>query len=156
MYAIRSYYGLQKLDFIDPQGIGMWGHSMAGNLVLRAMLIESDIQAGVIWAGAVYSYDDFVRYGIDDNTYRPPTPSTTEDGSNPRRRSQEIFDAYGRPDSQVEYWKAVSLTENIEFLNQPLQLRITSYNVCYTKLLRLGGSHQGYQARNWLAVERRR
>ena len=24
----------------------MWGHSMAGNLVLRAMLIEPDIKAG--------------------------------------------------------------------------------------------------------------
>ena len=42
----------------------MWGHSMAGNLVLRAMLIEPEIKAGVIWAGAVYSYDDFAKYGI--------------------------------------------------------------------------------------------
>ena len=57
--AIAALKSLQTLDIIDPQGIGMWGHSMAGNLVLRAMLIEPDIKAGVIWAGAVYSYDDF-------------------------------------------------------------------------------------------------
>lgn len=120
--SIAALKSLQRMDIIDPQGIGMWGHSMAGNLVLRAMLIEPDIQAGVIWAGAVYSYDDFVKYGIDDNTYRPPATPETQEGSGRRRRSREIFDTYGRPDTQVDYWKAVSLTKNIEFLNSPLQL----------------------------------
>jgi dipeptidyl aminopeptidase/acylaminoacyl peptidase len=120
--SISALKSLQMMDIIDPQGIGMWGHSMAGNLVLRAMLIEPDIKAGVIWAGAVYSYDDFVKYGIDDNTYRPPEPPETQEGADRRRRSQEIFDTYGRPDTQVDYWKAVSLTENIELLNSPLQL----------------------------------
>ena len=120
--SITALKSLQMMDNIDSQGIGMWGHSMAGNLVLRAMLIEPDIKAGVIWAGAVYSYDDFALYGIDDNTYRPPEPSETEDASDPRRRSRQIFDTYGRPDTQVDYWKAVSLTENIEFLTSPLQL----------------------------------
>ncbi len=120
--SIAALKSLQTLDFIDPQGIGMWGHSMAGNLVLRAMLIEPDIKAGVIWAGAVYSYDDFVRYGIDDNTYRPPATPETQDTPDPRRGRQEIFETYGRPDTRVDYWKAVSLTENLEFLNHPLQL----------------------------------
>ncbi len=118
--SITALKSLQTVDFIDPQGIGMWGHSMAGNLVLRATLVEPDIQAGVIWAGAVYSYDDFAQYGIDDNTYRPP--ATQKAGSDRRRRSREIFEAHGRPDTQVDYWQAVSLTENIEFLNSPLQL----------------------------------
>jgi dipeptidyl aminopeptidase/acylaminoacyl peptidase len=120
--SIAALKSLQMLDIIDPQGIGMWGHSMAGNLVLRAMLVEPDIKAGAIWAGAVYSYDDFVRYGINDNTYRPPEPQENQADSDRRRRSREIFDTYGRPDTQVDYWKAVSLTENIEFLKSPVQL----------------------------------
>ena len=119
--SISALKSLQTLDFIDPQGIGMWGHSMAGNLVLRAMLIEPDIQAGVIWAGAVYSYDDFEQYGINDRTYRPPEPQKTDEPDR-RRRSREIIETYGRPDTQTPYWKAVSLTENIEYLNAPLQL----------------------------------
>ncbi|HEX6304344.1 MAG TPA: alpha/beta fold hydrolase [Anaerolineales bacterium] len=120
--AIAALKSLQTMEVIDPQGIGMWGHSMAGNLVLRAMLVEPEVKAGVIWAGAVYSYDDFGKYGIDDNTYRPPETVETQEASGGRRRSREIFDTYGRPDTQVDYWKAVSLTENIELLNSPLQL----------------------------------
>jgi dipeptidyl aminopeptidase/acylaminoacyl peptidase len=92
---------------------------MAGNLTLRAMLIEPGIKAGVIWAGAVYSYDDFAEYGIDDNTYRPPA---TSQGTEQPRRSELIFDAYGRPDSDHPYWLAISLTENLEFLESPLQI----------------------------------
>ena len=120
--SITALKSLQMMDIVDPQGIGMWGHSMAGNLVLRAMLMERDIKAGVIWAGAVYSYDDFVKFGIDDNTYRPPVTPESQDENNPRRRSSEIFETYGRPDTQKDFWSAVSLTENIDFLNNPLQL----------------------------------
>lgn len=117
--SIAALKSLQTLDIVDPQGIGMWGHSMAGNLVLRAMLIEPDVRAGVIWSGAVYSYDDFSEYGIQDNTYRPPP---TPEGTAEPRRSRQIIEIYGRPDTQSDYWSAVSLTENIEFLSNPLQI----------------------------------
>jgi len=120
--SITALKSLQTMDLIDPQGIGMWGHSMAGNLVLRAMLVEPDIKAGVIWAGAVYSYDDFVKYGIDDNTYRLPETPSAQETPDRRRRSRLLFDTYGRPDTQVDYWKAVSLTENIQFLDNPIQI----------------------------------
>ncbi len=120
--SISALKSLQTLDIIDPGGIGMWGHSMAGNVTLRAMLIEPEIKAGVIWAGAVYSYDDFATYGIDDNTYRPPATPESEDGTDRRRRSQVIFETYGRPDTQNAFWKAVSLTENIGYLSSPLQI----------------------------------
>lgn len=115
--AIAALKSLQTLDFIDPDGIGMWGHSMAGNLVLRAMLVEPDIRAGVIWAGAVYSYEDFTRYLITDRSYSPPTTPT-----NAQLRAREILDTYGMPNLEVPYWRAVSLTENISDLQSPLQL----------------------------------
>lgn len=116
--AIAALKSLQRLDFVDPQGIGMWGHSMAGNLVLRAMLVEPDIQAGVIWAGAVYSYEDLITYGISD----PSRPPSTSEESPSRRRRRELIETYGEPDSTVPYWRAVSLTENIDYLQRPLQI----------------------------------
>lgn len=114
--AISALRSLQRMDIIDPDGIGMWGHSMSGNLVLRAMLVEPAIKAGVIWAGAVYSYDDFNTYAITDTSYvRVPESA----GS---RRSSEIFETYGRPDTSQPFWQAVSLTEHIDYLESPIQL----------------------------------
>jgi uncharacterized protein len=115
--AISALRSLQRLDFVDPQGIGMWGHSMAGNLVLRAMLVEPEVKAGVIWAGAVYSYDDLVQYSISDRSYTRPDPANA-----PVRRSRVIMDTYGPPNLLDPYWQAVSLTNNIEYLESPLQL----------------------------------
>lgn len=116
--AISALKSLQTLDIIDPEGIGMWGHSMSGNLVLRAMLMEEDIKAGVIWAGAVYSYDDFTRYAISDPSF---TPSVSQQFP-ARRMGQILREAYGPPNTAEPYWKAVSLTEHLEYLNSPLQI----------------------------------
>jgi dipeptidyl aminopeptidase/acylaminoacyl peptidase len=120
--AINAFKSLQRLDYVDPDGIGMWGHSMAGNVTLRAMLVEPEIRAGVIWAGAVYSYEDFNTYGIEDTTYRPPPTSAPDDTPRPPRTSQLIFEAYGRPDLSQPYWQAVALSANLDYLASPLQL----------------------------------
>jgi dipeptidyl aminopeptidase/acylaminoacyl peptidase len=120
--AISALKSLQTLDYVNPQGIGMWGHSMAGNLVLRAMLIEPDIQAGVIWSGAVYSYEDFLEFGISDNTYRPPATPENYAENEHLVRSRTIFEFFGWPSSEEPYWQAVSLTANIDYLNSPLQI----------------------------------
>lgn len=117
--AISALKSLQMEDYIDPDGIGMWGHSMSGNLVLRAMLIEPDIQAGVIWAGAVYSYDDFAKYSITDPSFSPSSSTSSRAIS----RGNELRQFYGPLDTEANpFWAAVSLTENIDFLENPLQL----------------------------------
>jgi len=120
--AISALKTLQRFAIIDPQGIGMWGHSMAGNLVLRAMLLEPDIQAGVIWAGAVYNYQDFVEYGITDDSFQPPPTPESQEERDYRKMSREIFETYGQPSDDIKYWQAVSLTDHIEHLNSPLQI----------------------------------
>jgi dipeptidyl aminopeptidase/acylaminoacyl peptidase len=120
--AISALKSLQTLEYVDPKGIGMWGHSMAGNLVLRAMLIEPDVKAGVIWAGAVYSYEDFTTYGISDSSYRPPSTVEGQNENDVPRRSRMLIDSYGPPDLSQPYWQAISLTANLDYLTVPLQI----------------------------------
>ena len=114
--TIAALKSLQQMDYVNPSSVGLWGHSMAGNVVLRAMLVEPDVQAGVIWAGAVYSYDDMARYAIQDPSFRRDEQSITV------RRGTILRDTYGAPDTSVPFWQAVSLTENIELLEAPLQI----------------------------------
>lgn len=148
--AIAALKSLQGLDVVDANGIGMWGHSMAGNLVLRAMLIEPDIKAGVIWAGAVYSYDDFVKYSISDPSFTPAVRQQFP----ARRMGQILRETYGQPNSADPYWQAVSLTEHLETLNSPLQLHHAvndaTVNIGYSYdlsalLLETGKFHEFYQ-----------
>lgn len=124
--AISALKSLQQFDSVNPNRIGMWGHSMAGNTTLRAMLVTDQIKAGVIWAGAVYSYQDFVTYGISDTSY-VHRPDTAKEGRAQRDRevSPEIQKIRTEPQSidfNDPFWHSISLTQNIGYLSAPLQL----------------------------------
>lgn len=127
--AISALKSLQKLDYVNAERIGMWGHSMAGNLLLRAMLVEEDIKAGVIWAGAVYSYEDFGKYGLNDTSYvrreRPEEEEETPESitrSEIRKELESFRDDPSSVDFTNEFWSGFSLTSNLNYLNSPIQL----------------------------------
>jgi uncharacterized protein len=115
--ALNAYAALQSTDFVNKEAIGMWGHSMAGNILLRAFVSHRDIPAIVIWAGAVYSYEDRDKYGINDNSYRPPTVANP----GPNRR-QELMQKYGSPSAASEFWKQVIPTNYLADSKGAIQL----------------------------------
>lgn len=126
--ALSALKALQKLSFVNGDRIGMWGHSMAGNLVLRAMLVSNEVKAGVIWAGAVYSYSDFAKYRISDNSYSPNDPNRqrqTPESQENRENSEAVQMLRQDPDKLNfldPFWQSISLTANINYLENPLQL----------------------------------
>ena len=124
--AVSAVKSLQKYDGVDPEKIGMWGHSMSGNVVLRSMLVSDDIKGGVIWAGAVYSYADFAKYGINDDGY-VHKPYETREGRQEQNREisaevQKLRTESDKIDFSNDFWSAVSLTKNIEYLSGALQI----------------------------------
>jgi len=41
--VLNAYSALQEMDLVDSSRIGLWGHSMAGNVVFRALVVKKDI-----------------------------------------------------------------------------------------------------------------
>jgi len=123
--VISALKSLQKSDVVNPNRIGVWGHSMSGNLVLRSMLVSEEIKAGVIWAGAVYSYRDFAKYRISDSSFQR-LPQTQPPKPNKNREASPEISMFREDSSKIDFnspfWKAISLTENLNFLNSPLQI----------------------------------
>lgn len=115
--ALNAVSSLQQYSGVNPENIGLWGHSMSGNVVLRSMVVNKNIKAGVIWGGAVYSYQDLFKYGIQDNSYvRPPSsPSTsTTPGASSRPSRQNIIDAVGEFSSENVFWKEMAPTNFLD------------------------------------------
>jgi len=54
-YAIddlNAISSIKKLKDVNPNKIGVWGHSMGGNITLRDLVVDTrDIKAAVIWGG---------------------------------------------------------------------------------------------------------
>jgi hypothetical protein len=100
---------LQEEDFINPKRVGLWGHSMAGNITFRSFVAKKDIPALVIWGGAGYTYSDLLQYRIMDNSYRAPQQSTER-----ARKRQLLRDTYGEFDPKSDFWKQVAPTNYLD------------------------------------------
>ncbi|WP_309572923.1 prolyl oligopeptidase family serine peptidase [Deinococcus sp.] len=55
--VLNAAASLKKDSRVNAARLGMWGHSMGGQLSLRAMLVDPSIKAASLWAGVVASYD---------------------------------------------------------------------------------------------------
>lgn len=115
--VLNAKAALQESDFVNPDKIGFWGHSMAGNVISRAMAASPDTPAISIWAGAVYTYSDFQEFGIDDNSYRPPSEESPA-----RKRRTQLFETYGQFDPNHAFWKQVPMTNYLDRIKGAIQL----------------------------------
>lgn len=115
--TLNAKAALSSSRFVNPDTIGLWGHSMAGNVIFRALASSSDIPAIVIWAGAVYTYEDFSEYSISDNSYRPPVVLSER-----RRKRDLLFETYGSFDPNSAFWKQVPGTNYLDSINGAIQI----------------------------------
>lgn len=115
--TLNAYTALQNTELVDPKKVGLWGHSMAGNVVLRSMAVKPEIPAVSIWAGAGFSYTDLNELGIQDNSYQPP-----QDSSDRQRRRQKLREAYGNPIDGHPFWKLVAPTSYLNEFKGAIQL----------------------------------
>jgi len=115
--TLNAYAALEQVDFVDPSRIGLWGHSMGGNVVFRAMVAKTDIPVAVIWAGAGHTYTDLLTYRISDNSYRPPQTSTSLSN-----RRAELRKMYGEFDEKSEFWSKVPGTNYLDGVKTAIQL----------------------------------
>jgi dipeptidyl aminopeptidase/acylaminoacyl peptidase len=113
--VLNAYKTLKKTDYVE--NVGLWGHSMGGNLVFRTMIVEQDIAATVVWAGAVFTYTDFADFQIEDNSYQRP-----DNQSERAQERRQLYEIHGRFDPQSSFWRKVIPTNYLEDVNTALQL----------------------------------
>lgn len=115
--GLNAQAALASSGFVHPDKIGFWGHSMAGNVVMRILAAAPDTPAVVMWAGAGYTYEDLREFGIDDNSYQPP-PNDSER----QRKRRELFEKHGQFDPNSEFWKQVVPTNYLSDIKGAVQL----------------------------------
>jgi dipeptidyl aminopeptidase/acylaminoacyl peptidase len=115
--VLNAVSSVQKLDSVNPDEIGMWGHSMGGHITLESMVVNPSIKAGVIWAGVVGSYEDiFERWRRRNPSSVTPTP-----GGRGWWRF-ELAQKYGEPQENPDFWKSLSATSYLSDISGPVQL----------------------------------
>ena len=123
-YAIDILNALSAVKHfkdVNPNKIGMWGHSMGGNITLRTLVVNTnDIKAAVIWGGVVGSYEDLM---FNWRRRTPFQPSQREFALRNRTR-QNLIDNYGDPRQNPQFWNTLDPTFFIGDITTPIQLDV--------------------------------
>jgi len=111
MAAVKNYTA------VDPNRIGMWGHSMGGQITIRSMVVSNEIKAGVIWGGVVSTYPEMYEYwwGRRDDD--------DDDGFSSRGGwRNSLYQTYGTPEENPAFWASISPNTYVSDLTGPVQL----------------------------------
>jgi len=117
--VLNAVSSMQKYSEADPERVGMWGHSLGGNIALRSIVTKiGEIKAAVIWGGVVGSYDDLV------SRWRRVTPWQPSPREAALRRSsrQKLFEKYGSPSANLEFWNSIDPTAHVDEITTPVQI----------------------------------
>ena len=114
--VLNAVSTLAKYPLADPSRIGMWGHSMGGNITLRTLVIDPRIKVAVIWAGVTATYQDILF-----NWHPPPGsgPPPSAPGSNWRQRD---LSQYGTPQQDPAYWNSIDPMAYLSDITAPIQI----------------------------------
>ncbi len=118
---LNAISSVKTLKDSDPNKIGVWGHSMGGNITLRDLVVnQKDIKAAVIWGGVVGSYDDLLN-----NWQRrvPFRPSTRELAFRNNGRTR-LIQTYGTPQANPQFWNSIDPTFFVSDVSAPIQLDV--------------------------------
>lgn len=122
-YAIddlNAIASIKKYKDVNSEGIGVWGHSLGGNLALKMLVISKDIKAVVIWGGVVGTINDILYNWQGRVTYRP----VAEDLYLRNKGSQYLLGLYGTPSQNPDFWNSVDPTNYLADEKIPIQINV--------------------------------
>ena len=107
--SLNALSALEEYDFVNPERIGIWGHSNGGLIGLRMIAVTDRAKAAVFWAGVVGSYVDMLE------TYIPRISFL-------QRLSPPVIEEFSLPSENPEYWNTIDPFHYLDDITTPVQL----------------------------------
>ena len=116
---LNAIASVRKLSYVNANKIGIWGHSMGGNITMRNIVVRpNDAKAVVIWGGVVGSYTELLNW--HDPSYKPPP----EELRLRNLHRAEIIQKYGTPKTNPAFWQSIDPSYYIKEITVPVQLHV--------------------------------
>jgi len=118
---LNAIASIKKYPDANPGKIGVWGHSMGGQITLKDLVINTkDIKAAVIWGGVVGLYNDIINNWQDRVSYQP----TAEDMALRLQNLSNLEGMYGTPQTNPAFWNSVDPNSYLKDITAPLQIDV--------------------------------
>jgi len=118
---LNALASIKKYKDADSNKIGIWGHSMGGNIALRDLVVRpNDVKAVVIWGGVVGSYEDLTFNWQRKVPFRPE-PRELALRNNQRTN---LVSKYGDPRQNPTFWNSLDPTQFVSEITVPVQIDV--------------------------------
>ncbi|MGH9637753.1 MAG: alpha/beta hydrolase family protein, partial [Candidatus Angelobacter sp.] len=95
---------LKQTDYINKADLNLWGHSMGAYIALRASVTSKDIKSVVLLSSPGDSLKQLYE------TYIPPSD---ENNSAALKVRADVFDKYGTPAKDSDFWRSAELVSSL-------------------------------------------
>lgn len=117
---LNAIASIKKYPEVNPDKIGVWGHSMGGNITLKDAVISKDIRAVSMWSGVVAPIGDIIYNWQNRVKYNP-------DALDLRLRNQNrdmLLSKYGTPSVNPGFWNSIDPNYYLKDIGIPVQIEV--------------------------------
>ncbi len=119
--SLNALASIKKYPGANPDEIGVWGHSMGGNITLHELVLSHDFKAAVIMAGVVGSYSDVLDWW---NARVASGVLTTQNDIQTQQLVQQMVQLHGTPQSNPAYWDPMDPTFFLSDVAVPVLIQV--------------------------------
>lgn len=117
---LNAVSSIKKYPDVNPNKIGVWGHSMGGNIALKTALIDKNIKAVSIWSGVVAPINDIIYNWQNRVSYKPDT----EDLILRNQNLDYLLKKYGTPSQNPDFWDSIDPNTYLNNIQIPVQIEV--------------------------------
>lgn len=118
MNAIAS---IKKYPDANPNDIGIWAHSMGGNVTLHEMVLPAAVKAVDIWSGVVGNYTDILAWW---NKRVATGVLTTQNDQQTAQLVNQFVTEHHTPQTNPDFWNSIDPTTFLANVSVPVLLQV--------------------------------
>ncbi len=119
--SLNALASIRKYPDANANRVGIWGHSMGGNITMHELVIDHDFQAAVLMAGVVGSYSDLLNWW---NARVATGVLTTPNDIETDQLVNQMVALHGTPDSNPGFWNPIDPTQFLSDVSVPVLIQV--------------------------------
>lgn len=120
--SMNALYAIKNYSDANPQRIGVFGHSMGGNISLHELVLTHDLKAAELMSGVIGDETGIVGWWEKRITAKSIMGNDLDTSS----IIEQMLKEHGTPISNPIYWDAIDSTHYLSFIEAPVQIQVGS------------------------------
>lgn len=118
--SMNALASIKQYSNVNPQKIGVLGHSMGGKITLHEQVISKDFKAAAIIAGTIGDETSILDWWEQRNK----TKSISGNDLDTYYKLVQMVTENGTPSSNPDYWNSIDPTKCLIDINTPIQILV--------------------------------